>query len=172
MSMLFVCERERGGTYILHVNRILERYLPFQKSENAWTDRMKSYSVTAWQHSLKSRNLWVSSIIKNLIWRFRKGWGGTIEWNVNKNGILSPEFYQSPRSLSKQVIFVNSITNGTICTVLLYVGFTGVHRRCGWLYWVAYCHIRSLQKTGKLSQDFRAASLRCLQQNPVCGSAI
>lgn len=42
MSMLFVfvCEGETGGTYILHVSRILERYLPFGKSENAWGGRM------------------------------------------------------------------------------------------------------------------------------------
>lgn len=42
MSMLFVFERERGGTYILYVSRILERYLPLGKSEKPWDDRMSS----------------------------------------------------------------------------------------------------------------------------------
>lgn len=51
MSMLivFVCEGERDGTYILHMSRISKRYLPFGKSEHMWDYRnvhLKSNSVT------------------------------------------------------------------------------------------------------------------------------
>lgn len=47
--LVFVCERERGGTCILHMKKILEKYLPFGKSENAWDHRMPPWNVSLFQ---------------------------------------------------------------------------------------------------------------------------
>lgn len=49
MSMLSVCERDRGSTYILYVSRIFERYLLFGKSENAWDDRTSPWNLSLLQ---------------------------------------------------------------------------------------------------------------------------
>lgn len=57
--------------------------------------------------------------------------------------------------------------NSPFWILFLCVRFRGVQKVCERFYWLTYCQIRSLQQKGKLSQELRACSLRCLQQNPL-----